>query len=120
MEKAKDLQPSTLRLSWDGEMLELKFNNRAMALAEDVYENVYFKQPCNWTAILSDLIKGKAGAVMAVYYGALKVKKPELTWDEFDDKFRLSDIPEVSEVLAGAINQALPDAEPGEGTGKNA
>ena len=48
------------------------------------------------------------------------VKKPELTWDEFDDKFRLSDIPEVSEALARAINQALPDAEPEEGTGKNA
>lgn len=120
MEKARDLRPSILSIKWDGELMELKFNNTALAAAEDVYDNVYHKQPCHWSAILEDLIKGKAGAIMAVYYAALKGRLPELTWDEFEDKFHLTDIPEVSDVLAEAIKKALPENEQGEQSGKNA
>ena len=111
MEKARDFGPQLLRLTWQGEDLELKFNNNAMRIAEDVYDEEYKKQDCSWTRILIDLGKGKAGAVMAVYYAALKATRPEITWQEFSDKFQLIDIPEVSEKLAQAVEGSLPAPE---------
>lgn len=111
MEKGRDFGPQLLRLNWQGEELEFKFNNNAMRIAEDVYDEEYEKQDCSWTRILIDLSKGKAGAVMAVYYAALKATRPEITWQEFSDKFQLIDIPEVSEKLAQAVEGSLPAPE---------
>ena len=111
MEKGRDFGPQLLRLNWQGEELELKFNNNAMRIAEDVYDEEYKKPDCSWTRILRDLGKGKAGAVMAVYYAALKATRPEITWQEFSDKFQLIDIPEVSEKLAQAVEGSLPAPE---------
>ena len=111
MEKGRDFGPQLLRLNWQGDELELKFNNNAMRIAEDVYDEEYKKQDCSWTRILIDLGKGKAGAVMAVYYAALKATRPEITWQEFSDKFQLIDIPEVSEKLAQAVEGSLPAPE---------
>ena len=118
MERARDISPQTLRLNWDGELRELKFNNRAMSVAEDVYDEQYNKKDCSWVAILSDLTKGKSNAIMAVYYGALKGAFKDLTYEEFEDKFKLTDIPEVAEQLAKAVKDSLPEAK--EGPAKNA
>ena len=110
MEKSRDLGPQLLRLNYDGVLLELKFNNNAMRIAEDVYDEIYSKGDCSWVKILEDLSKGKAGAVMAVYYGALKASGRNESWDDFEEKFHLSDIPEVSEKLADAVKAALPQS----------
>ena len=114
MDKARDFGPQLLRLTWQGEELELKFNNNAMRIAEDVYDEEYQKQDCSWTRILIDLSKGKAGAVMAVYFAALKATRPQITWQEFSENFQLTDIPEVNEKLAQAVEESLPKPEPGE------
>lgn len=113
MEKARDISAQILRLKWDGAEREFKFNNAAMRAAEDVYDEVYSKKDCTWVAILSDLSKGKTAAVMAVYYGALKGAYPELSFEEFDEKFRFTNIPEVADKLAQAVAGALPQAAPG-------
>ena len=66
MEKGRDFGPQLLRLNWQGDELELKFNNNAMRIAEDVYDEEYKKQDCSWTRILIDLSKGdKAGDHLA-------------------------------------------------------
>ncbi|MCR4622108.1 MAG: hypothetical protein K5663_08510 [Clostridiales bacterium] len=121
MKKGRDLGPQILRLKWRGEELELKFSNDSLRIAEDVYDEIYRKSECDWTAILMDLSKGKSGAIMAVYFGALKGRLRDLSWDEFSDNFRLTDIPEVSEQLAKAVDASLPDAEQdGQAEPKNA
>ncbi|MBO7359166.1 MAG: hypothetical protein J6U72_05020 [Clostridia bacterium] len=114
MDYARDLGPKLLRLTWQGEELELKFNNNAMRIAEDVYDEEYGKLDCSWTRILIDLSKGKTGAVMAVYFAALKATRPQISWQEFSDKFQLTDIPEVAEKLAEAVEESLPKPEPGD------
>lgn len=114
MEKARDLGPQILRLNYGGELRELKFNNNAMRIAEDVYDECYGKKDCSWVKILQDLSLGKSGAVTAVYFGALKASDPAVTWEEFEDRFHLSDIPAVAEALSGAIKAALPKAEAGQ------
>ena len=108
---ARDLRYRTLRLKWRGEMQELKFNNAAMFQAEEVYDTQYGREDCSWVAILRDLQKGKTSAILAVYYGALKGKFPDLQYDDFVDEFRLDDIPEVAQAMAEAIRGALPEEE---------
>ena len=115
---ARDLRYRTLRLTWRGEMQELRFNNNAMFQAEEVYDAEYGRDDCSWIAILRDLQKGKTSAIMAVYYGALKTKFPDLTFQDFVEDFRLDDIPEVAQARAEAIKGALPE-DAGEGEGKN-
>ena len=56
------------------------------------------------------------GAIMAVLYGALLSgaranDAKRLTWKEFADRFRLTSLPTVKEMLMDKLQQALPEVE---------
>ena len=104
-----------LRIRWDDKNYDLRYTNAAMRNAEDVYDDIYHAETCDWTRILNDIAKGKLKGVMAVYFGALKTVLPRLTWQEFDDKFRLDMIEEVRNMMLSAVSNAMPEAAPGDG-----
>ena len=86
-----------------------------MRVAEDVYEIQYGRSD-NFAQIAQALGKGKLGAVMALLYGALvsgitAEKKDPMPWDAFAEKFRLTSIPAVRELLMKKLTDALPKAE---------
>jgi len=99
-----------------GERYPLAFDLASMRVAEDVYELQYGRN-LNFADIVRHLAAGKLGAVMAVLYGALlsgsrdNAEKEPMTWAEFSDKFKLTSIPGVRELLMKNVQAALPIAE---------
>lgn len=99
-----------------GESYPLAFDLASMRVAEDVYELQYGRN-LNFADIVRHLAAGKLGAVMAVLYGALlsgsrdNAEKEPMTWAEFSEKFKLTSIPGVRELLMKNVQAALPIAE---------
>lgn len=99
-----------------GESYPLAFDLASMRVAEDVYELQYGRN-LNFADIVRYLAAGKLGAVMAVLYGALlsgsrdNAEKEPMTWAEFSEKFKLTSIPGVRELLMKNVQAALPIAE---------
>lgn len=103
------------RIELGGKEYPLRFDLACMRVAEDVYE-IQYKRNDNFAEIARALGKGKLGAVMALLYGALlsgiaAENKDPMTWDEFSEKFRLTSIPAVRELLMKKLTDALPKPE---------
>lgn len=114
----RDITRPTDHLELGGVDYPLAFDLACMRVAEDVYE-VQYGRNVNFANIVMYLAAGKLGAIMAILYGALlsgaKSSKAEpMTWEEFTEKFRLTSIPAVKELLMERVKDALPKAE-GEG-----
>ena len=113
---ARDISRPIDHLELDGVMYPLAFDNGAMRVAEDVYE-IQYRRSLNFAEIVKQLAAGKLGAVMAVLYGALLSGMKDsntgepMTWDEFSEKFRLTSVPGVKELLLKNLQRALPKAE---------
>ena len=112
---ARDISRPIDRLELDGVTYPLAFDNGAMRVAEDVYE-IQYRRSLNFAEIVKQLAAGKLGAVMAVLYGALlsgvkDTTGEPMTWDEFSEKFRLTSVPGVKELLLKNLQRALPKAE---------
>lgn len=101
-EKLTDMGARELELDFDGKRYCVPFNNAAMRVAEQVYEDAFERPEADWTVILKDLLNGKFRAVQAVYFGALHAAHKEISWEEFDEKFSMGDVPAVAEVFAKA------------------
>ena len=111
----RDISRPTDHLELGGVDYPLAFDLACMRVAEDVYE-VQYGRNVNFANIVMYLAAGKLGAIMAILYGALlsgaKAHKAEpLTWEEFTEKFRLTSIPAVKELLMEKVKEALPKAE---------
>ena len=116
--RGRDIAAPIDHLELGGEDYPLVFDNEAMRVAEDVYELQYGRN-LNFADIVRHLGAGKLGAIMAVLYGALLSgaranDAKRLTWKEFSEKFRLTGIPGVQDMLLKNIRQALPEVEAGE------
>lgn len=121
--RAADITRPTDHLEMDGKTYPLTFDLECMRVAEEVYELQYGRN-LNFAIIVLHLAAGKLGAVMAVLYGALlsgaRANHTEpMTWAEFAEKFRLTSIPAVKDLLLAKVKEALPKAE-GEGEGDSA
>jgi hypothetical protein len=53
----------------------------------------------------------RLGALMCLFYGAIRSAGAKLTWEQFVEGFKLTSVPAVREKLAEMISDALPDAE---------
>ena len=116
--RGRDISAPIDHLELGGENFPLVFDNEAMRVAEDVYELQYGRN-LNFADIVRHLGAGKLGAIMAVLYGALLSgaranDAKRLTWKEFADRFRLTSLPTVKEMLMDKLQQALPEVEAGE------
>ena len=137
----RDISRPTDHLELGGVDYPLAFDLACMRVAEDVYE-VQYGRNVNFANIVMYLAAGKLGAIMAILYGALlsgastssapfggtfpkgegNSKAEPMTWEEFTEKFRLTSIPAVKELLMERVKDALPKAEgrlPAEGEGEN-
>lgn len=111
----RDISRPIDHLELGGESFPLAFDMNAMRVAEDVYELQYGRN-LNFADIVRHLAAGKIGAVMAVLFGALlsgaKAHGGEpMTWAVFAEKFRLTSIPGIQELLMRNIREALPKVE---------
>ena len=106
-------------LEMDGENYPLAFDMNSMRVAEDVYE-LQYNRIAGFAEIVRHLAAGRIGAIMAILYGALlsgaKAEGSEpMTWGEFTEKFKLTSIPSVKDMLMRNLKNALPQVEAGEG-----
>ena len=106
-------------LEMDGENYPLAFDMNSMRVAEDVYE-LQYNRILGFADIIRHLTAGRIGAIMAVLYGALlsgatASDATPMTWGEFAEKFKLTSIPSVKEMLLRNVKNALPQVEADEG-----
>lgn len=111
--KGRDIAAPLEEIVIDGYHYELVFNNRAARYAEDVYENQYGKD-VGYADILRGIAKGKYSAIMAIFYGAMKAGGCPLSWDEFDEKFKLDEITGLDTIIMRGVEKSLPNVPEGE------
>ncbi len=104
----RDISRPESSIELDGQTYSLAFDLNAFRIAEDVYE-IKYRQPENFGEIMAKLASGRIGAVMAVLYGALVSGGHSMDWDEFVQKFRLTSIPGMKDLLVEALEKALPE-----------
>lgn len=102
-------------LEMDGTTYPLAFDMNAMRVAEDVYE-LQYNRILGFADIIRHLTAGRIGAIMAVLYGALlsgakASNATPMTWGEFAEKFKLTSIPSIKEMLLRNVKNALPQVE---------
>ena len=108
--RARDLTAPAQTMEFDGQERTLRFDMNTFRIAEDVYADEYGKDR-NFAEIALELTKGRLGAIMAVYYGALVSGGMQLSWEHFSGTFKLTDIPGVKDQLTIMLADALPDPE---------
>lgn len=115
----RELRAPEQRMELGGKTYTLRFDMNAFRIAEDVFEERY-GQDANFAEIAMKLTRGKLGAIMAVYYAAMISGGADISWEDFSQQFKLTDIPGVRDKLTVMLADSLPDPEPGAGTGDGA
>ena len=115
--RGRDMGAPIESISFRGERVPLKFNNRAARIAEDVYASEYGRD-VGYYDIIAEVAVPKHRAIMAVIYGAMVAAGSAVTWAEFDEHFHLTDVPGVSEAILRGTMASLPTDE-ADGDGKN-
>lgn len=108
--KGRDLAAPADRMTLDGVSYQLKFDMKQARIAEDIYELKYGRS-VSYFVIAQHLAQGRLGAIMAVYYAAMISGGADMTWEEFDGKFRLDALPGVKEWLLENVMKSLPQTE---------
>ena len=109
--KAKELQrcvTATLHFDKDRQM---KLDNMAFAIAEDMYETQFGRPDAGIDVILRDLVNRKQRAIMAISYAGLKRANSDLTWEAFCGFFSLSGFEGLTKQMIAMVGQTLPDEE---------
>ena len=112
--RARDLTAPVTKMVFDGQEYPLRFDLNTFRIAEDIYADEFGKDK-NFAEIALELTKGRLGAIMAMYYAALKSAGAEIGWAHFQANFRLTDIPGVKERMTQLVADALPDVDPQDG-----
>lgn len=107
----RDLDAPVQYLTLGDEKYMLRFNNKAARIAEDVYESIYGKPEIGYYAIIDEAAHSKHRAMQAIYYGALLAGGATMDWDTFDEKFTLSSIDGVADIIMKALSESLPPAD---------
>ena len=108
--KGRDISRPVDSMELDGVTYPLAFDTNAMRVAEDVYDLQYHRND-SFLVIVQHLAAGRIGAIMAVLYGALISGGLEISWKEFNSKFKLTDIPGFKDMLMANVRKALPEAD---------
>lgn len=108
--KGRDVSAPQRHITLDGQTYGLVFNNYAARLAEDIYEEQYGRDE-GYAVILQELSRLKHRALMAVVYGAMIAGGAEMTWEEFDEKFKYGALAELTESIRSAVLESLPQGD---------
>lgn len=117
--KGRDVSAPVRHVTFGGKSYPMVYNNTTARIAEDVYAEYYGHPEKGYYDVLDELAVPKHRAVMAMAFAAIRAGSPEVTWEEFDEKFRLTDIEGMRHAIQQAVLDSLPDPEEDE-TGKNA
>lgn len=108
--KGRDIMAPVDRITVDGKVYKLTFDNQCFRNAEDVYEMVYGRD-VGYAQILQEIGRGKYRAIMALFFAAMVSAGSVMEWEEFDQKFKLDSIEGVSDIIARNLEKSLPELE---------
>ncbi|MDL2317661.1 hypothetical protein LJC74_01015 [Eubacteriales bacterium OttesenSCG-928-A19] len=113
--KGRDISAPMQDITINGRRYQMVFNNYAIRLMEDVYDQ-HFDKDYGFTEILEDLKRFKYRAMQAFYYAGLcaglQPGDAPLSWEEFDAGFKLGNIDGVQQMLVGMLGDAMPKPDP--------
>lgn len=109
--KGRDIGAPIEYIEFRGERVPLKFNNRAARIAEDIYAGEYGRD-VGYYDIIAEMAVPKHRAMMAIIYGGMVAAGSAVTWEEFDEHFRLTDVPGVTETILRGTMASLPTEDP--------
>ena len=115
--RGRDIGAPIEHVEFRGVRVPIKFNNRAARIAEDVYASEYGRD-LGYYDIIAEVAVPKHRAIMAVVYGGMVAAGSDVTWEDFDEHFRLTDVPGVSEAILRGTMASLPTDDPDD-DGKN-
>ena len=109
MEKGRDVGAPKRHVRFGDTEYELVFNNFTAMTVEDIYDERYGHPEKGYYDVLTELAVPKHRALMAVAYAAILAGGGKVTWEEFAEKFQLTDIVGLRETLQGAVLESLPE-----------
>lgn len=109
--RGRDVAAPVQYVAYDGQRYPMKFSNLAARIAEDVYAEKYGRD-IGYYAIIGEVAIPKHRAIMAMVYAGIVAAGAEVEWDDFEDKFRLTDIEGISQAIHKGVVQSLPDEDP--------
>lgn len=113
-DKGRDVSAPERYVKFGDTEYRLIFNNRTARIVEDVYDQRYGHPEKGYYDVLNELAVPKHRALMAVCYAAILVGGGQVTWEDFEDAFQLTDIQGLQEQLQSAILESLPQEDEGE------
>lgn len=106
----RDVSAPEQTVELDGKDYVCRFDMLAFSYAEQAYEQA-FDESKNFAELIDMMTRSRLGALMCLFYGAIRSAGTRMPWDDFAAAFRLTSVPAVRERLAEMISDALPDAE---------
>lgn len=110
--KGRDVDAPIKYINFKGQRLPLVFNNRSARIAEDIYAEKYGKD-IGYYAIIAEMVIPRHRALMALIYAGITACGAQVTWEDFDDNFRLTDIDGLTQMVRNGIIDSLPEEEDG-------
>lgn len=117
--KGREVAAPVTHVTFNGQRYPMIFNNRAARIVEDIYEEKYGRD-IGYYGVLAEMAVPKHRALMAMIYGAITASGAEISWEDFDENFKLSDVDGVTEAIRKGVVQSLPDEDEEDGDAKNA
>lgn len=112
--RGRDVAAPIQHVTYQGERYPMKFNNKAARITEDVYEEQYGKD-IGYYGVLAEVGIPKHRAIMAMVYGGIVAAGADVTWEDFEENFKLTSIESVAQAIRKGAVQSLPDEDPDEG-----
>lgn len=109
--RGRDVAAPVQHVVFNGQRYPMKFNNRAARITEDIYADKY-GHDIGYYAIINEVAIPKHRAIMAMVYAGIVAAGADVTWEDFEENFRLTDIDGVSQAIHKGVMQSLPDEDP--------
>ena len=109
--KGRDISAPVQHVVFNGKRYPMIFNNRAARITEDIYSDV-FGRDIGYYGILNEVAVPKHRAIMAVVFAGIVAAGADVTWEDFDENFKLSDVEGVTEAIRKGMIESLPDDDP--------
>ena len=109
--KGRDISAPVQHVVFNGQRYPMIFNNRAARITEDVYSDQYGREVGYYT-VLNEVAIPKHRAIMAVVYAGIVAAGADISREEFDENFKLTDIEGVTEAIRKGVLESLPDEDP--------
>lgn len=106
----RDVSAPEQTVQLGGKDYACRFDMLAFSYAEQAYEQA-FDESRNFAELIDMMTHSRLGALMCLFYGAIRSAGAKMTWEAFAEGFKLTSVPAVRERLAEMISDALPDPE---------